>query len=203
MNLHKLIIPSILLCSSAIQAPAQKTTESDNWALADKLGRKVRSHSETVQKRDKIVAMFYWTWHNLRHNPNHDVKNIPHVLAEYPDAIKDYNHPAWGGSRKPDVFFWGESLYGYYQTTDTWVLRKHAEMLADAGVDVVFFDCTNGTFLWGESFDALCQTWLQAKADGYCLSNLRPNRSHSETVLKQLPDSATAGKTRRPTAAEP
>lgn len=166
MILRKFIIPSLLI-ASALPSAAATTTESDNWALADYvLGRNVRDFNDAPEKKDKIVAMFYWTWHNKRHDPSVDVKNIPHVLAEYPDAIKDYNHPAWGGNRRPGVFFWGESLFGYYQTTDTWVLRKHAEMLADAGVDVVFFDCTNGTFLWGESFEALCQTWIKAKADG-------------------------------------
>ncbi|WP_288307349.1 hypothetical protein [uncultured Muribaculum sp.] len=166
MKALNLLLSTLLLGSSAISLQAQSHTESDNWAITDQLGRKAREHADAPQKRDKIVAMFYWTWHNLRHNPNVDIKNIPEVLAQHPDAINDYNHAAWGGSRKPDVFFWGQPLFGYYQTTDTWVLRKHAEMLADAGVDVVFFDCTNGTFLWGESFDALCQTWIQAKKDG-------------------------------------
>ena len=76
-----------------------------------------------------------------------------------------YKRQVWdrGGS---NTHFWGEPLFGYYRTTDPYVLRKHAEMLADAGVDVVFFDCTNAPFLWDESYNALMKTWDQARKDG-------------------------------------
>ena len=109
--------------------------------------------------------MFYWTWHQGM-DRKIPVKNITEVLRENPDALYDYNHPAWGGSQKPDVFFWEQPVLGYYQTTDPWVLRKHAEMLADAGVDVVLFDCTNGHFTWQDSYEALFKAWEQAKKDG-------------------------------------
>ena len=38
---------------------------------------------------------------------------------------------------------WGESLYGYYVADDEWVIRRNAQLLADAGVDVIIFDVTN------------------------------------------------------------
>lgn len=62
--------------------------------------------------------------------------------------------------------FWGEPLFGFYRDTDRWVLRRHAEMLADAGVDVIFFDCTNGSFTWRESYTALCEVFAEARRDG-------------------------------------
>ncbi|MDE6393710.1 MAG: hypothetical protein K2K77_00075, partial [Duncaniella sp.] len=68
--------------------------------------------------------------------------------------------------KRPDIFYWDEPVFGYYQTTDPWVLRKHAEMLADAGIDCVFFDCTNGTLTWESSFRQLLKTWDQAQKDG-------------------------------------
>ena len=79
--------------------------------------------------------------------------------------MKDYHHPAWG-TKQPGFFFWEQPLLGYYKTTDPWVLRKHAELLADAGVDAVFFDCTNGSLTWVESYEALMKTWDQAQKDG-------------------------------------
>lgn len=90
--------------------------------------------------------------------------NITQTLKKYPEAATDYNHPAWGAELQP--CFWDEPLFGYYRTTDPWVLRKHAEMLADAGVDVVFFDCTNGSYLWKSSYDVLMQVWDRARRDG-------------------------------------
>ncbi|MDE7397013.1 MAG: hypothetical protein K2M98_04735 [Muribaculum sp.] len=143
------------------------TAESDQWSFTDGVGRVARGYDEAGQRREeKFVGVFYWTWHENRHDESRRVINVPKVVAEHPEALNDYNSPYWGGSQKPDVFFWSEPLFGYYQTTDKWVLRKHAEMLADAGVDVVFFDCSNGSFLWLSSVDALCETWIEAMHDG-------------------------------------
>ena len=138
---------------------------SNDWAFTDALGRKVISSEKGAPKRDKTVAMFYWTWHEGNDDTSYQVKNITNIVREYPEAMKDYDHPAWG-TKKPGFFFWEEPLFGYYKTTDPWVLRKHAEMLADAGVDVVFFDCTNGSLTWQDSYEALFKTWDQAQKDG-------------------------------------
>ena len=116
-------------------------------------------------KKDKFVTMFYWTWHQGNDDTTTTVKNITEIVREHPLAMKDYNHPAWG-KQKPGFFFWEQPLLGYYKTTDPWVLRKHAEMLADAKVDAVFFDCTNGSLTWVDSYEALMKTWNQAQKDG-------------------------------------
>lgn len=145
---------------------SRPAVNSDFWAAEDALRRKIRTFADAPAKRkDKYVAMFYWTWHQGRNDTTQSVKNISDILRRYPEALKDYHHPAWG-TRKPGSFFWEEPLLGYYQTTDRWVLRKHAEMLADAGIDAVFFDCTNGTLTWKDSYEALLATWTQAQADG-------------------------------------
>lgn len=139
---------------------------SDLWAATDALGRKVGDYSAAGGiKKDKFIAMFYWTWHQGNDDTTYQVKNITEIVREYPEAMKDYHHPAWG-DKQPGFFFWEQPLLGYYKTTDRWVLRKHAEMLADAKVDVVFFDCTNGSLTWKESYEALMNTWDQARKDG-------------------------------------
>jgi len=155
----------IVLCSSAF-AQTSSAVNSDHWAFTDALGRKVIGPDQAgPKKKDKTIAMFYWTWHQGNDDTTYQVKNITDIVRQYPEAMKDYNHPAWG-SKKPGFFFWEQPLFGYYKTTDPWVLRKHAEMLADAGVDVVFFDCTNGSLTWKDSYEALFKTWDQAQKDG-------------------------------------
>ena len=42
---------------------------------------------------------------------------------------------------------------------DAYVLRKHAQQLADAGVDAVLFDCTNG-YNYFDQVNALVEAWL-------------------------------------------
>lgn len=160
------MIPALISLSIVFDAFSQQAVNSDQWVATDALGRKVRAYKDAGDKRkDKYVAMFYWTWHQGNDDTTYQNKNITEIVRKYPEAMKDYNHPAWG-SKKPGFFFWEEPLYGYYKTTDKWVLRKHAEMLADAGVDAVFFDCTNGSLTWQDSYEALMETWDQAQKDG-------------------------------------
>ena len=156
----------IAACLASLVPGKAQTANPDSWAATDALGRKVRSYDEAPARRDgKFVGIFYWTWHNSNHNDKYPVYNISEILREHPEAIKDYNHPAWGPSG-PHYYYWEKPLFGYYQTTDKWVLRKHAEMLAAAGVDAVFFDCTNGSNTFKASYEALMETWDQAQKDG-------------------------------------
>ncbi len=164
-NLLKSISVAALVLFCLVPAKSQSVI-SDQWAATDALGRQVRDCSEAGAKnKEKFVAMFYWTWHQGDDDTTYQVKNITEIVRNYPEAMQDYHHPAWG-SRKPGFFYWEQPLLGYYKTTDPWVLRKHAEMLADAGVDAVFFDCTNGNITWKESYEALMKTWDQAQKDG-------------------------------------
>ncbi len=141
-----------------------QNVNSDQWSATDGLGRKLPGETEVgPPKKDKFVAIFYWTWHQGDNDTTCQVKNITEIVRKYPEAMKDYHHPAWG---KHGAFYWEQPLLGYYKTTDPWVLRKHAEMLADAGVDAVFFDCTNGSITWEKSYEALMKTWDQAQKDG-------------------------------------
>ena len=171
-------------------APGQ-VGSSDFWAATDALGRRVADYNTAgAKKKDKVVAMFYWTWHQGDDDTTYTVKNITEIVRKYPEAMKDYNHPAWG-EKKPGFFFWEQPLLGYYKTTDPWVLRKHAEMLADAGIDAVFFDCTNGSLTWEASYEALMKTWDQAQKDGVSVPKIAfmlpfgPS-DNSLTSLRQL-----------------
>jgi hypothetical protein len=109
--------------------------------------------------------MFYFTWHTDNLADFSPVMNITEILKQFPEAATDANHPAWKGIT-PGVFWWDEPLFGYYRTTDEWILRKHAEMLADAGVDMVFCDCTNGTATYKSAYTQLFKVWEQARKDG-------------------------------------
>lgn len=189
-NLSKLIILLTMagLCFCNVRA---QFIDSDQWAAEDALSRKVANFSEAGEKRNnKFVAIFYWTWHQGEDDTTSQVKNITKIVRKYPLAMKDYNHPAWGDKR-PGFFYWEQPLLGYYKTTDPWVLRKHAEMLADAKIDAVFFDCTNGSITWKESYEALMKTWDQAQKDGVNVPKIAfmlpfAPAPHSLVSLRQL-----------------
>jgi hypothetical protein len=142
---------------------------SDQWAATDELGRTLPTISEIgTVKGEKVIGMFYWTWHQGDGPAGVEPNNLTKLLAQYDEAtvknmMNDYHHPNWNAISQ---FHWEEPLFGFYRTTDEWVLRKHAEMLADAGVDVVFFDCTNGAFTWKDSYTKIIEVWGQARLDG-------------------------------------
>ena len=166
MSVRDLVLSIGVFIYFSISQSIAQPNMSDQWAATDALGRKVHDyHDVGERKKEKFVAIFYWTWHQGEDDKSYPVKNITEIVRRYPEAMKDYHHPAWG-TQQPGFFYWEQPLLGYYKTTDPWVLRKHAEMLADAGVDAVFFDCTNGSITWKESYEELFKTWNQAQKDG-------------------------------------
>jgi len=133
------------------------------FAAIDDLGRTVDGYSQTGPQKDKIVGMFYWTWHDTRHRYDRPI-NITQLMEQHPELKKDFHHTLW--NNYVGMNFWNEPLFGFYARTDKYVLRKHAEMLANAGVDFVLFDCTNGSFLWEDGYMTLLETWSEAREQG-------------------------------------
>jgi len=139
---------------------------SDTWVATDALGRKLPDHAAVGDPRpERYVALFYWTWH-VDGKTDLGPANVNDILTRHPEAINDYQHPIWQEIGHVIGYHWNEPLFGYYRGTDPWIYRKHAELLADAGVDVVVFDCTNGTFTWKEAYDVLGEVWMAARRDG-------------------------------------
>ena len=150
--LFLILLPLFSSCKPEKEVPEPKPEPKpenivyENITATDALNRTLPSWEEVGDLRTKkYVGLFYWTWHTQQsNNGNRVAYDVTKILNEHPDAINDFNHPAW--PKDANSYFWGEPLYGYYINTDRWVLRKHAELLALAGVDVVIFDCTNGSF---------------------------------------------------------
>ena len=115
-------------------------TFADTWVATDALGRQLPGAAEAGPPRaDRTVGIFYFLW--LGKHIQGGPYDITRILAQDPDAMQKPDSPLWGPLHAPH--HWGESLFGYYLTDDESVLRKHAQMLSDAGVDVVIFDVTN------------------------------------------------------------
>ncbi len=160
----------------------------DTWVFTDGLGRKSLTYDDVGPVREgKTLALFYWTWHEELGRQG--ATNTTELMKLYPDAKNDYNHQAWVGTGR--YCFWNEPIYGYYRTTDEWVLRKQAELLANAGVDVVFNDNTNGSLTWTSAYHALFENWIKASEDGVNvpkISFLLPfgDNSDSQSQIRSL-----------------
>lgn len=152
-------ISTFSLCAAAAVSPS-------GWAAVDGLGRTLSDYTQVGAKReDRFVGMFYWTWH-FRWVNDHAPVTTGSVLDTYPEAVNDWEHPAWNNTYSGYPHFWDEPIFGFYTSTDEYVLRKHAELLADADIDTVIFDTTNSTLVFEESFMKLLEVWSDARKDG-------------------------------------
>lgn len=109
----------------------------------DDLGRTLAGSSEVGEtKQDRQVGIFYFLWMG-EHGTGGPYDNSAIVEAS-PDAIEsESNWLKAGGGPVGAHHFWGEPLFGYYLASDEWVMRKHLQMLTDAGIDFIVFDTTN------------------------------------------------------------
>lgn len=142
----------ILLLSACCQA--QLVCEP--WAATDGLGREVPGYDECGRPDDdKFVGIFYFLWLGGHEEAGpHDITEI----MQQPEGERQ-----WG---KKNLFhWWGEPRFGYYRMDDEWVIAKHAQMLADAGVDVVIFDVTNG-YTYKDHVLKLCKVYSDIRARG-------------------------------------
>ena len=144
------------------QTPPSVINPGTPWPASDALGRTLPAASEIKPPRaNRTVGIFYFLTHGRdRTSLPHDIAKI---LAQDPDVLSKPDSPLWGPEHAS--YYWGQPLYGYYNSTDPWVLRRHAQLLADAGIDTVIFDTTNRE-THPEVYFAICQVWSQIRKEG-------------------------------------
>ncbi len=160
------IITAIIIMISIFPLSAGASVKPSTWTAVDGLGRTLSDYTEAGAKReDRFVGMFYWIWHYPWIN-DHEPITTGSVLDKFPEAVNDWDHPQWNGTYSGRPYFWDEPLYGFYTNTDEYILRKHAELLADADIDTVIFDTTNATNVFTEGYMKLLEVWSKAREDG-------------------------------------
>lgn len=159
--MKKLIIVVLMgFCFASSYAQQKWDNFSDTWVATDALGRHVSYHS--APRPDRKVVMFYFLWLGPEAH-GHGPYDISRILSIDPNAMQKPTSPLWG--QVGEAHHWGEPLFGFYNTSDPWVLRKHAEMLADAGVDAVVFDNSNKA-TYPTQYLALMKAFTAERASG-------------------------------------
>jgi hypothetical protein len=145
----------------AIQ-PGGWDTFSDSWVATDALGRSLPTHQTAGPlRRDRTVGIFYFLW--LRGDRAGGPYDVSTILKEDPAAMSNPKSPLWGPLHAPH--HWGESIFGHYVVDDPAVLRKHAQMLSDAGVDAILFDVSN-QLTYKPQYMALLRAFAEYKEQG-------------------------------------
>lgn len=154
----------------------------------------------SVKKGGKYVGMFYFMWLGQDWGNIYDISK----LLEESDDPYDFTNKLWAlpgktgydASASPiNAFhYFEEPLYGYYASWDTWVIRKHLQLLSFAGIDFLYLDFTNANMsgknpvnLYPKATYALLNTILEMQAEGYDVPQIVPmmcnNTQSTQTIM--------------------
>jgi len=121
--------------SAATIQTIQNKAFSDNWVATDGVGRTLPQYADCSDYRQgKYVGIGYYNYHQIFSNPS-KFQNFPELLKDNPAS------PAFEWNVN---YYWGKPENGFYHPSDPWVIRRHLQLLANAGVDFLYFDFTNG-----------------------------------------------------------
>ncbi|CAF1357391.1 unnamed protein product, partial [Adineta ricciae] len=114
-------------------------TKPDTWAACDSLGRVLPTYEQVGDiKPNKSIGIFYFLWAENEASFKTGPYDNTQILAK---ANGSLINATWGPLNS--FHHWGQPYFDYYLMDDDFVIRKHAQMLADAGVDTLIFDATN------------------------------------------------------------
>lgn len=140
------------------EARELRVIDYSTWTAHDALDRPVADNAKAGDPKEKrYVGLFYFLcWVGAGVHVQDNTKLFLEMGAE--NAIRYIEEH--GGEA-----YWAEPYFGYYRNTDTWVYRKHAYMLEQAGVDFIYLDVSNAeVFIPGHT--ALFDTWLAMRKEG-------------------------------------
>lgn len=145
--------------------PTTRDVLADTWTGTDGADRSMPDATATRAPTNRQVGIFYFLWRDREQDSVSPISPSDHYAA----WLEGGEDALWecmmeGGEGHPH--YWAEPYFGYYSSNDEWVLRKHAYMLAEAGVDFVFFDTTNNN-LHTVSHQALLKVWEEVRQEGY------------------------------------
>ncbi len=130
----------------------------------------------TEKKKNKTVGLFYFVWLGQHGTTGiYDNSKIDHaaLFSTAPNDLTPMNQ----------YHFWGQPLYGYYNSEDPWVMTRHIELLTMAGIDYLIIDTTNA-FYYPSVMHSLIQKLLFFQKQGWSVPKVAfyTNSSSGTTV---------------------
>lgn len=176
------------------------SSRADTWVATDALGRTLPTAEETgAPRKDKFVGIFYFIWQGAHGYDNHKsaqadegvMPKLPSDTASPYDLTKmiaeSPDNPQYGPLHA--FHYWGEPYFGYYLANDEWIIRKHAQMLSDAGVDVIILDVTN-THLYMPQVKKIGEVYQKMRSEGISTPSISflLNTAHVKTGTRLYQD---------------
>lgn len=109
-----------------------------NLSGTDALGRRV-SPSDGYRDDAGYVGMWYSFWEGQHPESQSEVRDVQKLLDMGEEGIAVLKDMSDVGQ----FYWWGEPLYGYYNSADPFVIARHIELFTMAGIDFICVDFTN------------------------------------------------------------
>ncbi len=111
---------------------------------------------------EHYVGLFYFLW--LGEHGDSGIYDMNKIILQYGKDAGSLKCGAWGPQGA--MHFFAEPLYGYYYSSDEWVIRKHMELLTNANVDFLYMDVTNG-YLYLDNLKTVMKVLHEMNEQGY------------------------------------
>lgn len=151
---------------------ATDAADPSQWSAVDALGRTIDPDDYPAPRDDRQVGIFYFLWlgcHGYDTPANGNDVAMPtdaDTLSPFDNSLLTKHNPDYPAFGPPaTMHHWSEPHFGYYLSNDEWVMRHHAQLLGDAGVDVIFFDVTNG-YTYLPIVEKLCAVYEDIRSKG-------------------------------------
>ncbi|MDR1153783.1 MAG: Ig-like domain-containing protein [Bacteroidales bacterium] len=177
-------------------APGGYTSSgADTWVATDALGREIGTQEAYGMPKPGVVGIFYFIWlgahgydthedHQEVQQPKASDTNSPYDISKLLAA--NPSNPQYGPVHA--FHHWGEPHFGYYVSNDEWVIEKHMQLFADAGIDVIFFDNTNA-LPYLPTILTVCRVMERMRAQGRTTPKIASLlHSNPANTLQQLYD---------------
>ena len=151
---------------------------ADTWVATDDVGRTTPVGNDTAAPGDKKVGIFYFMWHNASEQGQYNLyDHTAAYLSGGVDAVWDLIPQGNLGF----AHYWAEPYFGYYNSDDEWVIRKHGYMLAEAGIDFIYVDATNG-IIYERNLETLLRVWSEMRTEGYAVPQICFHCGNTESL---------------------
>lgn len=146
------------------RATETKKAHTGHIVGIDTFGRKVNPVSG--YKKDKYVGLFYHTWHG--YTGTNRIFDVTKIMREHPEELWKKDSTIAPINQN---YYFNEPLYGYYNSADPWVIRKHLELFMAADIDFLALDFTNA-IVYDRVMPTMLDIYMEYLEQGYKVPQL-------------------------------
>ena len=112
-------------------------------SATDKFGEEITPMGYKKTDSERYVGLFYWMWISNTHYYYHDIFDCTKLMSTSEGQAAFWNIDSSNAeyqklSQVGAFHFTNEPLYGYYNSSDPWVITKHMELFIMADIDFIF-----------------------------------------------------------------